>query len=416
MEKTADDPASKVDVPRVVLGTIVVLGVASGFWLVFKFSGPLCTLSMAMVLGTSVRPWLEWLHRRGLSRWTSALLAYAALLALVVAILVLVMPVLIEQATAFAANLPSHLDSVRRRLQATSSLTLHTIAAALPTELTLSSPGELATPPKHPTLADLGWVAKGIFTIAAILVLSFYWTLEGEVTIRASLLVFGLERRERLRELVEAAEARVGWYVRGQLVVSFVTTVLSFIAFALIGLPDALVLALLAGVAGVLPVFGAPVAAAPALLLALSVDPGLVPPVLLAATVIHLVQEYVVAPRVLGKSIGVHPFTILLAISGFSSLLGFAGALVAIPAAAIVQLLLERLVFDGDEPSAPPRRDRLSVLRLEARQLALDVRRQGRDKPDELTSPLTGVEDMVESIANDVDKMLSEAGSPDPSP
>ncbi len=410
MERSAADPSSSVDVPRVILRTLVVLGVASGFWVVFQFSVASRTLFMAMVLGTSVRPSMDWFHGRGLSRRGSALLVYTGLLALVAAVLVVVVPALVDQTATFAGKLPSHVASVRQRLGATSSLTLQTIAADLP-DLSRSPIGELTAPPKHPMLGDLGWVAEGFFTFAAILVLGFYWTLEGEQTVRALLLLVGLEHRERLRELVEAAEARVGAYIRGQLAVSLLTSVMSLVAFAFIGLPHALVLALLAGIASALPVFGTPVAAAPAVLLALSDDPALVPWVIVAVVVIHLVQEYVVAPRVLGKSIGVHPFTILLTVAGMSSRLGVAGALLAIPMAAILQLLLDRLVFESDRPTVPPHRDRMSVLRLEAQQLALDARRQGRDELDELTSPLARVEDMVESIANDVDRMLADADS-----
>ena len=108
------------------------------------------------------------------------------------------------------------------------------------------------------------------------------------------------------------------------------------------------------------------------------------------------------------RSVGVHPFVVLLAISGFGSFLGVAGAILAIPMAAIVQLLLDRFVFDPERKNEPVlvQRDRLGVLQLEAKRVAADVRRQGRDKGEE-----TGedeVEEMVESIANELDTLLGQ--------
>jgi predicted PurR-regulated permease PerM len=402
-------PFAQVTAAQVASYTLVVVPVAGCFWLAHRFSAALFTLFAAMVLGTAVRPGLDWIHRRGISRRLSAILLYAALCAVIVSAAVAVVPVASAQATALGGQAPRYLDGVRTSLASSPSATVRRLALELPV---ISA----ATTLDGGTVAELADLARIAFAVTAVLLLGFSWSFEGEVTVRSLLRFAPLDRRDAVRALVEAAEERVGGYVRGQLIVSSVTTVLSLAAFLAIGLPNALVLALVAGALGAVPFVGGPLAAGVALLGA-AAQPHLVPWIVGAAVGIHALQEYVVAPRVMGQRVGVHPFTILLAISGFGSLLGIAGAVLAIPMAAIIQVLLDRFVFDTsheDQPAlASTRRGRRSVLSLEARTLALDARRQARDREEGANEQLDEAKNMVESIAHDLDRILTaHAGTP----
>lgn len=400
--------------PAQVVGhTLVALAVAVAFWLAYRFSGAVFVLFSAMVLGTAVRPGLEWFHRRGLTRRTSAVLLYAALLAFALGAALVVLPVASSQAQGIATKVPEYLARTRSELLTSQSVTVRRLAHELPlvapVDLTVATAGS-SRAAVGVALGDLGHMARYAFFLVAILLLGFHWTYEGDVTVRALLLFAPQGRRDQVRELLEAAEEKVGGYVRGQLIVCSVTAVLSLGAFVAIGLPNALVLALVAGAMGAMPVLGGVLAAGLAVLAA-APEPHLIPWVLGAAFVIHLLQEYVVQPRVMGTQVGVHPFTILLAICGFGSLLGIAGAVLAIPMAAILQLLLDRFVFDTTREHqlvpAPDQRDRRSVLALEARTLARDACRQARSKEEGTDLELDAAKNMVESIADDLDRILT---------
>lgn len=398
-------------VPKVIFGTLVVLSVGAGFWLLVRFAPTFFTLFAAMILGTALRPGLEWLKRRGFSRRFSAVLVYLALVALVAGFLVLLMPLVASQTAAIAARLPAYIETARLQMAASSSSILNRMADELPSpSQTALSTGPLVALTSAQAFAGSKLLGNGLFTLLTVLLLGYYWSLEGEVAVRAIVLFLKPAHREGVREVVEAAETMVGLYVRGQLVVCLVTAAMSIVAFSIMGLPGALVLALIAGALGAVPIFGAPVGFTPALLMAASVDTRLVPWVFLTGVVVHLFQDYVIAPRVMRQAVGVHPFVVLLAISGFGSFLGVAGAVLAIPMAAIIQLLVDRLVFDADRNRQPetPQRDRVGVLRLEAKSLALDVRRQGRRKDAAEGTAEDSMEDMVESIANELDAMLGD--------
>ena len=125
------------------------------------------------------------------------------------------------------------------------------------------------------------------------------------------------------------------------------------------------------------------------------------------------VENIILIPRVMNKSVGVNPFVGLLAIFAFSSLFGIPGALMAIPIAAILQLLLDRFVFHpaAMEPEVSTGRDFSSRLRYEAQALAQDLRKQARLKKGcsaRRVRQVDQVMDEIEAITTDLDALLAQ--------
>ena len=164
------------------------------------------------------------------------------------------------------------------------------------------------------------------------------------------------------------------------------------------------------------PLVGPFLGAVPAALVALSLGPEKLLWVIVATVIIQQLENSLLVPRVMRKAVGVNPFVSLLAIFAFSSLLGVAGALMAIPTAAIIQLVLDRYVFRPDalESEAPSGRDLAGRLRYEARDLVQDLRKQARLKKegsDKTVRQIDQVMDEIESITTDLDALLEQAGS-----
>jgi hypothetical protein len=132
--------------------------------------------------------------------------------------------------------------------------------------------------------------------------------------------------------------------------------------------------------------------------------------VLVAFGTFQFLENTVIAPRIMGHTVGVSPVVSLLALAAFSSLFGLAGALLAIPLAAVIQLLLDRYVLTPPtvEQAAPPGRDQFSVLRYEAQELVRDARKQQREKPLVLDDQADMVEDAIEALAADLDSLLAQ--------
>ena len=134
--------------------------------------------------------------------------------------------------------------------------------------------------------------------------------------------------------------------------------------------------------------------------------------------VIQGVENNLLVPRIMDQSVGVNAIVSLLAIAAFGILFGIGGAILAIPLAAILQIVLNRLLFNvpvsEEAPTLSPSTDHLernqvSVLRFETQHLVQDVRKQVRATDSTLVDPETErVEDMIEAIATDLDSILSK--------
>jgi predicted PurR-regulated permease PerM len=249
-----------------------------------------------------------------------------------------------------------------------------------------------------------------------ILVLSIYWVLDGPRIIQSFLLLIPQEQRENIRDLISAMETKVGFYIAGQGVLCLIIGIMALIAYLLIGLPNALVLALIAGVLEAVPMIGPLLGAVPAALVALSIGPDKLIWVIVATVVIQQLENSLLVPRVMKKAVGVNPFVTLLALFAFSSFFGIAGALMAIPMAAIIQLVLNHYVFYPvtTEPEVSAGRDYASRLRYEAQDLAQDLRKQARlDKggSDQRIKQIDKVMDEIETITNDLDALLAQASA-----
>ena len=181
----------------------------------------------------------------------------------------------------------------------------------------------------------------------------------------------------------------------------------------MLGLPNAILLALFAGLMEAIPNIGPVIGAIPAMIVAWSVSPGVVIAILVATGIIQLLENYLLIPRIMSRSIAMRPLVILLALLAFGSFFGVAGAIVAIPLAAVIQLGLDRFLVQPalTEPDYPRGRDRISVLRYEAQGLVTGIRQQIRKKENVANAANDQIEDSIEAIALDLDSVLAQYDS-----
>ena len=402
---------------RVVWATLVLVFVAFGFWLLYRFNQVVFILFIAIVMGTVIRPVVTWLHQRGLPRIVGVILIYILLLALLISFVLLLFPLIVEQGTTIAAAVPGYYQSLREWMVNYPSQLIVPLGEFLPATL----PGLMPIQPTGQQMLASAGLALGYVTLSAkviliaivLLVLAFYWTLDGPRTIQSFLLLVPQDQRESISELISAMETKVGFYIAGQGVLCLVIGVMALVTYLLIGLPNALVLAFVAGVLEAVPTIGPLLGAIPAALVALSIAPAKLVWVIVATIVIQQMENSFLVPRVMRKAVGVNPFVTLLAFFAFSSLFGIAGALMAIPMAAIIQLVLDRFVFHPEtmEPEVSPGRDFASRLRYEAQDLAQGLRKQARLEKWGSVRRVKQIDQMmdeIETITTDLDALLAQ--------
>ena len=416
-------PSPTLWMPRqVAAGTLVVVGVAAAFALLYVFRAVLFLLLVGVVLSIALKPLVVGLQRWGLSRASASVLVYLLVSASAAAAMVAGLPLIWQQTESIVRRVPEAYDDARDSLQRSESRFVREFADRLPAQL---------APPPHDGDGDekavqkaeekIEAVAQGIgygglllhtlLIALATMLLAFYWSVHEERTIRSLLLLAPPARRESVRELIEQIEAKVGAFLRGQALICLIMAGMVLIAYGLIGVPYALTLAVVAGVLEAVPVFGPVLGAVPALLVALSVSGATAVWVLVAVVVIQQIESNLLVPRIMDRAVGVNAIVTLLAIAAFTSLLGLAGAVLAIPMGAVIQLLLDRWVFrrESAAPIAPDGRDATSLQRYQIRELLADVQLRLRQKESSTTRHNDRIEESVEGLARDLDRYLAQS-------
>jgi predicted PurR-regulated permease PerM len=400
--------------------TLVLVFVALSFWLLYRFNHVIFILFIAIVLGTLIRPVVTWLHKRGLPQTAGVVLVFFLLFVLLIGFALLLFPLIAEQGAKIVSNVPGYYQTLRQWIvnnpnQMVGSLGQF-LPETLPVELPLQQTGQQMMASAGKALGYVSSAINAIFTGIVILLLAFYWTLNGPRSIRSLLQLVPIRHRESSIELVLAMETKVVSFVSGQGILCLAIGIMALVAYLLIGLPNALVLALVAGVLEAVPMIGPLLGAIPAGLVALSIAPTTLIWVVVATVIIQQLEGSLLVPRIMRKTVGVNPFVSLLAIFAFSSLLGIPGALMAIPMAAIIQLLLDRFVFGPTavEQEGLSGRDLASRLRYEVKDLAQGLRRQARVKKggsDLIIKQTDQVLDEIEALTTDLDSLLAQAST-----
>jgi predicted PurR-regulated permease PerM len=401
-----------------MMATLVLVCVLLGFWLLYRFYQVIFILFVAIMLGTVIRPLVNWLYQRGIPMAAGVLLIYILMSALVIGFLLLLFPMMFDQGYAILQSLPVYYQSMRDALVNTPNSIISSLNQYLPgvipgfEAVTQSEPEMLAS--AELALGYIMSVSKVVFILISVLLAAFYWTLDGPRIIQSSMLLIPKLQRENISALILAMESKIGHFIVGQVILCLVIGMMALIAYLIIGLPNALVLALLAGLLEAVPMIGPTLGAIPAGIIAFSISPIMVIWVIAATVVIQLIENYLLVPRIMQKAVGVNPFVSLLAIFAFSTLFGVAGALMAIPIAAIIQLLLDRFVFHpaAVEPEDATGRDFASRLRYETNDLAHDLQKQARLKKggtDLSVKQIDKVMDEIESITTDLDALLGQS-------
>lgn len=404
-----------------MIATLVAVLIAAGFVLLFRFRIVVFIFFFGVFISTAIRPLVGWLFRRGVPRWAGIIIVYAGFVLFVTAVAISGAPLVVEQTTNFSAQLPELYERLRASLIQGRIGPIFRVGLRLPAEMSLlaapATTTEEALPLLRQTLDQLSVAARVALGIVATLLISFYWTLDGERVKRSIVLLFPRERREEYRELLNDLEDRLGQYTVGVVILMVIIGALSYVAYLLIGLPNALFLAILAGLMEGVPTIGPPLAAIPAALVAFSISPTHVLWVIVASIVIQQLENIVLVPRVMGNTVGVHPVVTLLAFLAFTILFGVVGALVAIPLAATLSVLFRRFLLAPESANAiePGGRDRLSVLRYETQQLLADVAKRERREPGgaELDDERAALRDSLEGLVMELDELLSEFANGD---
>jgi predicted PurR-regulated permease PerM len=391
----------------------VALLVCASFYVLYRFVNVFFVLFVAVVLATALRPAVLWLERWRIPQWLGILLIYLFIVIGMVGLAALLAPLLITQVISLVNNAPEHYANLLEYLRGLGNPITRSLAGQLPSSVSVSAQVTIDSEDQLAAIAQAGGytrsLAWGVFGLIAAVLIIYFWILDRDQIIRTGVLLLPADRRDGARDLLDTLEEKVGAFVRGQALLSLSIGVLSLIAFVVIGVPNPLVLAVLAGIFEAVPYIGPIFTAVLAIVLTLAQAPEKVVWVIIASVVIQQVENALLVPRIMGRTVGVNAVVTLLAITAFGTLLGIGGAIMAIPMAVILQVVFQRMIQTAQQaPVAEVTgRDQFAVLRYQAQDLASDLRNRSRALPDRADQ--TGLEEELEQIIVEVDQLLQTA-------
>jgi predicted PurR-regulated permease PerM len=343
-ERSSVGPSTIVIVRIVVTiaATLILLYAA------YLIRSVLILIFVAAFLAVGLDPVVRQLERLKLSRGQAVAVLFLGILLFLTAFVAAVVPPLVQQVTTFATNLPSYVtDLAHSNPRIERWVTANDIAGKL-RNATQSAPAIIAGSLGR-VLGIAGSVLASLFNALTVLVLTIYFLLSLSRIRTGTLRLVPRTKRERTSALLDPILQKIGSYIAGNIAISVIAGLLAFIFMTVARVPFPLALALWVAIADLIPLVGATLGAIPAVIVAAfaSIPLGI-------ATVVYFifyqqVENYLIAPRVMTQAVDLSPAAVLLAALIGASLLGFVGALMAIPAAAAIKLITHELLLPRAE-------------------------------------------------------------------
>ena len=332
-----DPPARSI--VRIVL---IIVGVVISLYLIYLLRRPIGWLLIATFLAVALSAPVNALAQR-MRRGFAIAIVYVGLLLVPIGLIALIVPPLITQANEFAQNLPEYARDVEEFVQDNERLRnlnedyqitekLQQEAEKLPERL-----GGAAQ-----TLGDVGFgIVNSLFALITILILTAFILGNGRRWREAALANQPREQRERMSRSLDHIGSAVGGYVAGALTIAAIAGILAYIVLLILGVPFRAPLAVLVGLFSLIPLVGATIAAVIVGIVTLFTDfPTATIVWAVWAIAYQQIENSLIQPQIQKRTVNVHPFITIVAVLFGSTLLGVLGAIVAIPIAASIQILL----------------------------------------------------------------------------
>ncbi|WP_139416909.1 AI-2E family transporter [Agromyces laixinhei] len=339
------------------IGMVGTLGVGVGL-LILTSIATLATIityiGVAVFLALGLDPAISWLESRGLPRWAALLVVMSGVGLLVAALVLTVVPIIVEQVGQLVDDIPWIIDRVNSQdwIESLKDQFPQVPVDEISLQVTTGLTDFFTNPDKLSELAGgvlqvAVAIGAGVFGVVIVFILTLYFVFSLNVMKRATYQLVPASKRDRFADLTEQITQSVGRFVLGQVSLAAVNGAASFIFLSIIGAPFPAVLAFIAFLFSLVPLVGT--LSGSVLIVLVCLIPGLGSPLTaLVAAIYYIIymqiEAYVLSPRIMNRAVRVPGAVVVIAALAGGSLGGVLGALVAIPVAAAVLLIVKQVV------------------------------------------------------------------------
>jgi predicted PurR-regulated permease PerM len=348
---------SLVEAPAkaIVRIVLIIVAVAICLYVLYLLRKPIGWVLIAIFLAVALSGPVNWLGAR-MRRGFAIALVYLGLLAVPVLLGALIVPPLVTEASDLASNAPDYARDVTEFVQDNRRLREinedYDVTAKLEEEAG-KLPGKIGG--AAGTLRDVGFgIVNSIFALVTILVLTAFLLGSGRPWVDQLIDLQPAERAARLRRVRERVAKAVGNYVAGALGIAAIAGISSYVVMLILGVPFRAPLAVLVGFFSLIPLIGATIAAVIVGLVTLFTNfPTATIVWVIWAILYQQLENHVIQPQVQRRAVDVHPFVVLVSVLFGATLLGVLGAIIAIPVAASIQIIVREWWGSRLAPAAP---------------------------------------------------------------
>lgn len=332
-----------INISAITILKIILILLA--FYFFYLIKDILVILFVSLILASALDPWVDWMQKRKIPRGLGIILIYLVLFIIASSALYLIIPPIVSQVNELSVSFPYYLEKIISGFSALKEYTSqHGILNNIKDNLgTFSANLERAAGGIFSTISG---IVGNIFSFFLVLVITFYMVVEENAMKKIVWSVAPGEYQPYIMQLVNRMQGKIGLWLRGQLILSLIIFILTFLGLAILGVNYALVLALIAGLTEFIPYLGPTLASIPAIFLAFTQSPMLALFVLALYYIIQLVENHIIVPKLMQKVVGLNPIiSIVVLLVGFK-VAGIVGAILAIPVATAASVFLKDL-FKG---------------------------------------------------------------------
>lgn len=334
---TQDKTPIKVEITYKTIVFTVALLIGLRFLIQIREIITLIFLSI-ILLSALLKP-VEWLNSRKVPRVLSVLLVYIVLIIIISLTVGIIVPPLLTQSADFISKLP----------QIASAINNTVIFYKIPVEDVSAVVTQQFEQIVGNFISITRAIFSSIFVLLTIFVFTFYMLLEWKSFVRLIASPFSGKQEKKIANVVVKVENGLGRWVRGQLILSLIVGVLTYIGLTILGIPFALPLALIAGIFEIIPIIGPIIASIPAILVGLTVAPFLGLAVASLFLIIQQLENNLIVPMVMSKVIGLQPPVVIVALLIGVKLAGIGGAFLAVPILVVAKIIVKEFMAQDQE-------------------------------------------------------------------
>ncbi len=332
------EPNNSVRVEISYKTVIFTVAFLIGLWFLIQIRDIIIVVFISIIILSALLKPVEWLSAKGIPRVLSVMISYLFLIGAISLAIGLIIPPFIAETTDFISKFPQIASSINDFFLF-HKVPVEDISTIIARQLQTVAGDVITISTK---------IFSSIFLILTTFVLSFYFLLEWKKLIKLVSSPFSGKQEKKVTAIITKVEKGLGRWIRGQLTLSIVVGILTYVGLRILGFPYAIPLAIIAAVLEIIPIIGPIVSSIPAILVGLTISPIMG---LAAAALFFIIQQLennLFVPMIMSRVVGLQAPIVIIALLIGSKLAGIGGAFLAVPVIVVVRIIIKE-IFSEDE-------------------------------------------------------------------